>query len=1219
MGKLREILDLPEQVTKSAFVVRLREAVQRPKELLDSYAITADIRSALDHGLGLVHAAIDRKQNAAAYVHGSFGSGKSHYMAVLSLLLGASPEAIAEPELHELVAKHAWLKQTKVLRLHINMIDADTLGDRLFAEYLAETRRLHPDAAVAPLFADAALFENAKQLRAQLGDDAFFATLGKGSKSSGRFGKLAEATGTAGWTPSRFDEAVASTDPKLRAELFSALVKTLFPAFAAQRSAYLEFDAGLAALGAHAKELGYAAVVFFLDELVLWLATKASNPASLNDEIGRLAKLVEGQASAGVPIVSFAARQRDIGEMVGEQYTGHDAQTVRDKLKYWDGRFDTITLPDKDLPAIIEKRVVRPKDARAEKALDEAFVSMRRTLGQQAYGTLLGEIAGGETAEDVFRKVYPFSPALVEALITMSHYLQRERTALRLLVELLVEHLEDFELGKLVPVGDLFDALAEGDDPMDGAMRLRFQAAKRVYEYELLPIIREQNRTNHAEACQRLRTDEVAHGCANCPKTTCRNDNRLAKTLLLASLAPAAPVFRELSVSRLVQLNHGTLKSPVPGAEANMAAQKLRTWASQVGKLRPGQGDDPKPSIVLEGVDLRPYIESASGFDSPGAQRAKLREILFEALELRSDKPTIEGWRLEWRGTDRRGSVHFGNVRDMDDATLRAGDDDAFRVVIDYPFDDAGRSPQEDEARLAKFLESAASTNTVVWLPSFLSEAMRRELGELCVLDRLLEPSTFTMHFSSLTNDDRERAREELRSRADQKRDRLRRALDAAYGLVRPSNNDLDPSRSVSQHFYVLRAGAETIGNVSDATLARGLESAVRALLDQIHPRHPRFVDKATRSKLEAELELVRKLVETDGQRLPLSKAELGALVFADALGLVTVRDAQATLRHETYDELERRLRAEGHDLPEVRHVKAAFQRGGSWGLTAEVADFVVLVYATVKGREVLRAGRAVEGVQLGKLDADAELSQPELAGEADWHRALDVAGRLFGVATGRALTPKNHRRLHTELAAKLAQARKAQAHGIAALLEKRLAQLGLAADAPRWRTAHAVAALLDSLEGQSAVQAVRALAALVPETSLQAMKEHLLTADTVARALADDVRFASFPALQQRDDEPAKHIVAELGELLTADETVRPLSKRLGELSLEAQGLMQAQSTPRVAPLSGAASSTSSATGKLTASMTITSTSGLDELRAKLEAELSSGEPIVVQWSRPS
>ena len=42
-----------------------------------------------------------------------------------------------------------------------------------------------------------------------------------------------------------------------------------------------------------------------------------------------------------------------------------------------------------------------------------------------------------EGDRDAFRRVYPFSPALIDVLVGVSGFLQRERTALRLLLQLL--------------------------------------------------------------------------------------------------------------------------------------------------------------------------------------------------------------------------------------------------------------------------------------------------------------------------------------------------------------------------------------------------------------------------------------------------------------------------------------------------------------------------------------------------------------------------------------------------------------------------------------------------------------------------------------------------------------------------------------------------------------------------------------------------------------
>ncbi|MCZ7679717.1 MAG: hypothetical protein M5U28_13525 [Sandaracinaceae bacterium] len=141
--------------------------------------------------------------------------------------------------------------------------------------------------------------------------------------------------------------------------------------------------------------------------------------------------------------------------------------------------------------------------------------------------------------------------------------------------------------------------------PPTGVMRARFDAAKKLYEYELLPLIRAGRQTGSADKCPRMRLDHpVRIGCSNCSERGCRADNRLAKTLLIASLVPNVEALRELTVSRLVQLNHGSLRSPLPGGEGQIALAKLRDWAAQIGQIRVGTQNDPSVSIRLEGVSL---------------------------------------------------------------------------------------------------------------------------------------------------------------------------------------------------------------------------------------------------------------------------------------------------------------------------------------------------------------------------------------------------------------------------------------------------------------------------------------------------------------------------------------------------------------------------------------------------------------------------------------
>ena len=103
-------------------------------------------------------------------------------------------------------------------------------------------------------------------------------------------------------------------------------------------------------------------------------------------------------------------------------------------LRYWEGRFHKITLEDRNLPAIAEKRVLKPAVEAARQTLDRAFEETRKVREE-----VMRVLLTSEADRRMFRAVYPFSPALVQTLVAVSSVLQRERTALKVMLQLLVE------------------------------------------------------------------------------------------------------------------------------------------------------------------------------------------------------------------------------------------------------------------------------------------------------------------------------------------------------------------------------------------------------------------------------------------------------------------------------------------------------------------------------------------------------------------------------------------------------------------------------------------------------------------------------------------------------------------------------------------------------------------------------------------------------------
>ena len=101
---LRDAIHVPEAVHDDDFVMRIHEGVPAAERTLEDYVVTEKIAEAFGEGLTLVKSALTRGNAKGAFIHGSFGAGKSHYMAVMHLLLTGNPHARALEGLQAVVA-----------------------------------------------------------------------------------------------------------------------------------------------------------------------------------------------------------------------------------------------------------------------------------------------------------------------------------------------------------------------------------------------------------------------------------------------------------------------------------------------------------------------------------------------------------------------------------------------------------------------------------------------------------------------------------------------------------------------------------------------------------------------------------------------------------------------------------------------------------------------------------------------------------------------------------------------------------------------------------------------------------------------------------------------------------------------------------------------------------------------------------------------------------
>jgi len=122
--------------------------------------------------------------------------------------------------------------------------------------------------------------------------------------------------------------------------------------------------------------------------------------------------------------------------------------------------------------------VLKPRDEAGVRLLDEAFAQVPRDR-REVWDTLLDAQGVTHATADDFRKLYPFSPALMNTLIAISGALQRERTGLKVLQEMLIVRRDDLLVGQLVPFGDLWDVLSAGAiQPFSNRLKHEFEVCE---------------------------------------------------------------------------------------------------------------------------------------------------------------------------------------------------------------------------------------------------------------------------------------------------------------------------------------------------------------------------------------------------------------------------------------------------------------------------------------------------------------------------------------------------------------------------------------------------------------------------------------------------------------------------------------------------------------------------------------------------------------------
>ena len=1142
---IADILDLPERVRKGDFVLNLSKGVTEPEKTLAQYVVTPQLVTCFDDALGFIRSAVDASNSKACYLLGSFGSGKSHFMAVLHLLLQHNITVRSIPELATVCDNHRWVENKKFMLVPYHMIGARSMESAILGGYVDHVQEHHPGCPLPGVYLADEIFENAKQYRERLGDEKFFEDLNRKKDEGGRGGKKDEGGRMRdektdvhpsaispqpspkgwgkleGWNAARFEAALqAPPKSKDRSQLVGKLVENIFPAFRGiaqgKDEAYVDLDEGLAIISEHAKTLGYDGLILFLDELILWLATHAGDLNFVQTEGNKLAKLVESRkAERPAPIISFVARQRDLRDLIGDNVAGMQQLNFSDVLSHWEGRFHTITLEDRNLPVIAQKRVLRPKNDACRAELEQAFEQTTK-VRQEIMEVLLTR----EADRAMFKLVYPFSPALIQALVAVSSALQRERTALKIMLQLLVNRRDTLRLGDVIPLGDLWDVVAHGDEAFTDVMRVRFENAKKLYQNRLRPMLEQQHEIDYEVDKERMKReggrmneDGKDSSLSLQPSALAEkmarfeNDDRIIKSLLLSSLVQGVDALKNMTCTRLAALNHGTIRSRIPGREHQVVAQKLRTWAGICGELRiEGDPANPTVSLELEGVDTDGLIEAARVFDNPGNRQFRLRKMLFESIGIPDSEELFINFDFVWRGSRRACEVLFGNVRSLPDESLRSHDE--WKLILDFPFDSEGHTPIEDLDRLNKFRDKNEPHRTMVWLPSFFSTRTQAELGKLVIIDHLLRGSNLDQYAKHMSLQDRETARLLLRNQQSALQSRLIQVVEAAYAIrSEPTPGSLDSAYDMSDVHFQSLLPSLVLQRPVGATLGEAMEHLLDQALAHQFPKHPKFGQEIKLGKdLKQVLEVCQEAARTQDGRVYVEDKTLRLKLrnICNPLDLGQMSETHFVLGSFWKNHFNRMLSQSDQTHPTAADLKRWMNEPEDRGLPKEIQNLLVMVYADQTNRSfVFRGGNYVPA--LDDMPGDLELVEQQLPDVKEWETAVLRVSEVFGHAVSRLLNAGNLTTLASKVKESIASL-KGDCESLPDRLQLILKNLGVSESeidkADRVKTAKATRKLLIDCTGKEATALVGVIAKAKMETSGTAMGRSLKSATSILDCL---------------------------------------------------------------------------------------------------------------------
>ncbi len=673
MSKYKDLFNLCSQPEE---VITMDEAIiSQQEEIINNYIITTNLEDSFNSVLHYL--TLDRGKGF--WVQGAYGSGKSHFMSYLTLLLNYDKYWSKVPSnIQEEYRKK--FREKNYLIVNFTLSEVNDLRTKIFDEIEIALKKdghisyIKNDRDIVNQFLD-----NEYNL---INKEKFYEILKEGCSINSL----------------KWEKALSNNNINQLAKIIIDY-KQYTGAFSQKEYREVIYPSIKDGIQQIMKEVNkhYDGLVIFIDELSEFLQKKKqqSKEADALETIQAL-----GQRIKKGPIWVIAAVQKHPAEIIDEDlYVGDEEEKVFD-------RFEPVILQKSDIEEIIDKRIIIKEDTN-KKSIGYIYKDLEKRIPHLS----------NHITQDKFIKLYPFHYSFVSALIHLSSFGARQRVAVRECWNIVNKHLND-EADQLITIDLLYSIFK------DTILHDYFKEYYDLYESLYSDIIERPDFKSDPELGHRLIKALIINGIYS--------RKPLSSIELTQSIMVDMGMDMELSfIYDDVYYTLMEIYEKSRGKGINIH-EKGDDIAGHVWEIDPGSS----------GVKIDPEIISEVKLLNDNDIAGMVQELInqnrhfFAKYSVYWNSTNKMNMCFNWRNTERYGITIMKNILKIDSISEidPVRDDIDFGLVIGFPLFGA----KEDKIN---FCKNAVEKNPkfVYWIPEEINDKNKHIIKELVATKRLLD------------------------------------------------------------------------------------------------------------------------------------------------------------------------------------------------------------------------------------------------------------------------------------------------------------------------------------------------------------------------------------------------------------------------------------------------------------------------------------------------